>query len=171
MELKGTGFTLRGWELSDAASLQKHADNINISSNLLDRFPSPYTLETAINWIKEKLDQNPITNFAIAVDGQVIGVIGLDFRDDVYRKTPLLGYWVSEQYWGKGIMTEAVKLTANYAFANFDVVRIQAGILSKNPASMRVLEKAGFIKEGIMRNAIIKHGEIMDEHIYAILKN
>jgi hypothetical protein len=67
MELKGAGFALRGWNLSDAASLQRHADNINISSNLLDRFPSPYTLETAINWIEEKLDQNPITNFAITV--------------------------------------------------------------------------------------------------------
>jgi RimJ/RimL family protein N-acetyltransferase len=81
-----------------------------------------------------------------------------------------LGYWVSEQFWGKGIMTDAVKLITNYAFENLDIVRIQAGVLSKNPASMRILEKAGYQKEGILRNAVIKHGEVMDEHIYAILK-
>jgi RimJ/RimL family protein N-acetyltransferase len=99
-----------------------------------------------------------------------MGVIGLEPREDVYRKTALLGYWISEELWGKGIMTEAVKLITDYAFTHLDLIRIQAGVLSKNPASMRVLEKAGYQKEGISRNAIIKNGEVLDEHVYAILK-
>ena len=170
MGLEGPGFTLREWRLSDAASLQKHADNKNISGFLLDRFPSPYTLEAATGWVSSKLGEYPITNFAIDIDGEVVGVIGLDFRSDVYRKAPLLGYWIGEAYWGRGIMTEAIKLVSNYALYNLDIVRIQAGVLSNNPRSMRALEKAGYVKEGILRNNVIKNGVILDEHIYAVIK-
>jgi [ribosomal protein S5]-alanine N-acetyltransferase len=170
MELKGTGFTLRGWNLSDTASLQKHANNPKISAYLMDRFPYPYTMEKAVEWVNNLQGQHPFINFALAVDDEVVGGLGFELKDDVYRKTALLGYWLSEDHWGKGIMTKAVSLGVDYAFANLDLVRIQAGVLSKNPASMRVLEKAGFVKEGVMRNAVIKHGEILDEHLYAILK-
>jgi ribosomal-protein-alanine N-acetyltransferase len=170
MELKGNGFVIRGWKKGDEISLQKHADNPNVSGNLMDRFPSPYTMEDAVNWVNNLAEQDPLINFAIAVDDKVVGGIGLEPRDDVYHKTILLGYWLGEEFWGKGIMTEAVKLVTGYAFQHLDILRIQAGVLSKNPASMRVLEKAGYQKEGISRNAIIKDGEVMDEHIYAILK-
>src|SRR5471030_3072869 len=170
MELEGPGFTLRGWKLTDAVSLQKHADNKNISCFLLDRFPSPYTMEAATAWVSFKLGEYPVTNFAIDIDGEVVGVIGLDFREDVYRKAPLLGYWISEEYWGRGIMTEAIKLVSNYALYNLDIVRIQAGVLGNNPSYMRALEKAGYVKEGILRNSIIKNGVILDEHIYAVIK-
>jgi [ribosomal protein S5]-alanine N-acetyltransferase len=170
MRLAGHGFTLREWKLDDAASLQKHADNKNIASFLLDRFPSPYTIEDATGWISTKLNQNPVSNFAIDIDGQVAGVIGLDFREDVYRKAPLLGYWVSEAYWGRGITAEAIKLITDYCFNRLDIVRIQAGVLSNNPKSMRVLEKAGYTKEGILKKNIIKNGMILDEHIYAMVK-
>jgi ribosomal-protein-alanine N-acetyltransferase len=91
-------------------------------------------------------------------------------RQDVYRKTAILGYWLSEELWGKGIVSEAVKLVTNYAFTQLDLIRLQASVYSKNPASMRVLEKAGYQKEGVMRNAVIKNGVVMDEHLYAILK-
>jgi RimJ/RimL family protein N-acetyltransferase len=171
MELKGTGFTLRDWKLDDAASLQKNADNTNISDFLLDRFPSPYTMQDAVNWVNYMLTQNPLVNFAIDVDGEVVGVIGLEIKEDVYRKTALLGYWVSEKLWGRGIAPEAVKLIAAYGFANLDIIRIQAGILSNNPKSMRVLEKAGFVKEGVLRNNIIKNQVVLDEHVYALLKD
>ena len=170
MEINGTCFKLRGWKPEDAESLQKHANNTHISDFLLDRFPSPYTMEDAVNWIKLMQNQDPMVNFALDVDGEVVGVIGLELRGDVYRKAPLLGYWISEDYWGRGIMPEAVKLIAGYAFKNLDVVRIQAGILSNNPKSMRVMEKAGFIKEGILKSSIIKKGVILDEHIYAVIK-
>jgi RimJ/RimL family protein N-acetyltransferase len=170
MELHGQGFILRNWLEHDAESLQKHADSPNISDYLFDKFPSPYTLTDAQQFISFKMQQEPVTNFAIAINNEVVGVIGLDFREDIYRKTPLIGYWISEDFWGNGIMSQAVKLMVNYGFAHLDIVRIQAGVLGNNPKSMRVLEKAGFTKEGILRNSIIKKGVILDEHVYAILK-
>ena len=170
MEINGTGFTLRKWRTEDAPSLQKHADNVNVSACLLDRFPSPYTLQDAETFIAMKINEEPVTNFAIEVNGEVAGVIGLDFRADVYRKTPLIGYWLSEQYWGRGIIPEAVKLITTYGFNNLDIICIQAAILSKNPKSMRVLEKAGYIKQGVLKGSVIKNNEILDEHVYAAYK-
>ena len=170
MELKGEGFTLRGWHIDDVEALQKHADNPNVYSFLTDRFPHPYTMEVAINWVNLMLQQEPLLIFVIAVDDNLIGVIGIEMRDDVYRKAPLLGYWLAEEYWGRGIMTEVVKLVAGYAFENLDIVRLQSGVLANNPGSMRVLEKAGFLKEGVLRNNIIKNGVVMDEYIYGMVK-
>ena len=170
MELKGNGFVIRGWKEGDKESLQRNANNPNISGFLMDRFPAPYTMEAAQFWVNSLLEQAPLVNFAIAIGDEVVGGIGLELRQDVYRKTALLGYWLSEELWGKGMMTEAVTLITDYAFSNLDIIRIQAGVLSKNPASMRVLEKAGYQKEGISRNAIVKNDEILDEHVYAILK-
>jgi ribosomal-protein-alanine N-acetyltransferase len=171
MELKGTGFIIRGWKKGDEASLQKHANNPKVSACLMDRFPSPCTIEAAELWVDNLLYQDPLVNFAISIDDKVMGGIGLEPRQDVYRKTAILGYWLSEELWGRGIMPEAVKLVTIYAFSQLDFIRIQASVYSKNPASMRVLEKAGFTKEGIMHNAVIKQGIIMDEHLYAIIKD
>jgi RimJ/RimL family protein N-acetyltransferase len=170
MELKGTGFIIRGWKKGDAISLQKHADNPRVSCCLTDMFPSPYTIEDAIFWVQSHLDQHPLINFAIAIDDEVVGGIGFEPRQDVYHRTAILGYWLGEELWGKGIMPEAAKLVTDYAFEYFNFIRIQASIFSKNPRSMRVLEKAGYQKEAILRNAVIKNGEVMDEHVYAILK-
>lgn len=170
MELKGTGFIIRGWKPGDEVSLQMHANNPKISACLMDRFPSPYTMQAAALWVNSLVDQEPLINFAITIDDLVIGGIGMEPRQDVYRKTAILGYWLSEELWGRGIMPEAVKLITRYAFDQLDFIRLQASIYSKNPASMRVLEKAGFVKEGVMRNAVIKNGVIMDEHLYALLK-
>jgi RimJ/RimL family protein N-acetyltransferase len=170
MEIRGPGFTLRDWRTDDAASLQKHADNRRIFNYLLDRFPSPYTMADAVSWIALMQHQDPFVTFAIAIDGELAGAIGIELRPDIYRKTALIGYWLGETYWGRGIMPEAVKLVTEYAFTNFDLIRLQAGILGNNPKSMRVLEKAGFTKEGILKKAIIKNGEILDEHLYALIK-
>ncbi|MBB3057151.1 GNAT family N-acetyltransferase [Mucilaginibacter gotjawali] len=171
MELQGQGFKLRDWKTDDVEPLQKHADNPNIYSYLLDRFPHPYTMEAAKSWVSMMLNQNPQVNFVIDVDGHLAGVIGLEIREDVYRKTALLGYWISETLWGKGIMPLAIKLITTYAFENLGLIRIQAGVLSNNPRSMRALQKAGFTKEGVLKNNIIKNGIILDEHIFAALKN
>jgi len=170
MELQGNGFIIRGWKRGDEVSLQKNANNPKVSACLMDRFPSPYTMEAAISWIDFLIEQDPVVNFAITINNEVIGGIGLEPRDDVYRKTAIIGYWLSEQLWGRGIMPEAVKLVTEYAFSQLGFIRIQASVYSKNPAAMRVLEKAGYVKEGIMKNAVIKGDEILDEYLYAILK-
>ena len=169
MEIKAQNFTLRGWKESDIPALQRKADNANISSFLLDRFPHPYTIDDAIWWVDLMLKQDPFLNFVVDIDGELAGCIGIELRADVYRKCALIGYWLGESYWSRGIMTEAVKLVAEYAFTHFDLIRLQAGIFSNNPRSMRVLEKAGFLKEGILRNAIVKNGVVLDEHVYGLV--
>jgi ribosomal-protein-alanine N-acetyltransferase len=157
-------------EKGDEISLQKNANNPKVSACLMDRFPSPYTMDDAIFWVNSLVSQNPLVNFAITINDEVVGGIGLEPRQDVYSKTAILGYWLSEELWGRGIMPEAVKLLTDYAFTQLGFIRIQASVCGKNPASMRVLEKAGYIKEGIMKNAVIKNGVVMDENLYAILK-
>jgi len=168
MEITGPTFTLRNWRTDDAVSLQKYADNRNISAWLFDRFPFPYTLQDAVDFINLKINQNPVTNFAIIVNGEVAGVIGLDMREDVYRKTPLLGYWLAENYWGRGIMPQAVKLVTTYGFEQLGLICIQANVFGGNTKSMRVLEKAGFMKQGIALQSAIKDGRVVDEHRFAI---
>ena len=168
MQLTGNNFVLRRWKETDAPSLQKNADDRNVSAMLLDRFPNTYTLEHAEGFINMKIDEEPITNFAIDVNSEVVGVIGVDMREDIYHKTPLLGYWISPTHRCKGIITEAVELIANYAFTHLDIICIQANTLGNNPASMRVLEKAGFIKQGVLPKSVIKGGEILDEHLYTL---
>lgn len=168
--IKGSKFILRPWRLTDAVSLQRHADNINIARFLFDRFPHPYTMVDAERWVLAHQSKAVITNLAIVIDDNAVGAIDFKQGEDIYRKNASIGYWLGEQYWGKGIVTEAIQLVVPYAFYNFDITRIQATVNGNNPASIRVLDKAGFTKEGIMKDAIIKHGEIMDEHLYAILK-
>ncbi|HWD90143.1 MAG TPA: GNAT family protein [Mucilaginibacter sp.] len=170
MQLKGNGFTLRDWKRGDEISVQKNADNIKIAGCLYDRFPSPYTMQDAIEWVDRQLNRDIKLNYAIDIDGEVAGAVGLELKEDVYRKTALIGYWLGEQYWGRGIMPEAVKLVTAYAFEHFDFNRIQAGVFSKNPRSMRVLEKAGYQKEAILKSSVLKNGEVLDEHVYAILR-
>jgi ribosomal-protein-alanine N-acetyltransferase len=166
MEIKGSGFTLRSWRMSDAAPLQHLADNPNIAANLYDRFASPYTISDAEFFISLHIDEQPATTFVIDVDSKFAGTIGIDFRNDVFVRSPLFGYWLGEDYWGQGIMTQAARLVVQYAFKTFDIICMQAGVFSSNPASMRVLEKSGFIKQGILKGTIFKQGQILDEHIY-----
>lgn len=171
MEIKGHGFTLRGWKEMDIAALQLNADNPNVFAFLLNRFPYPYTTDDATWWVKQMLNQDPFLNFVLDIEGELAGCIGIELRADVYRKCALIGYWLGERYWGRGIMPEAVKLVIDYSFTNFDIHRLQAGIFGNNPRSMRVLEKAGFIKEGVLKNAIVKNGIVLDEHVYGLMKS
>lgn len=170
MEMEGPGFKLREWRSDDIISLQKHADNRKISQFLRDRFPFPYTIEDAVEWTNLMQQQTPVINFAIEIDGQAAGGIGFEQRSDIFRKTLEIGYWLGEEYHGRGIMPQAIKLMVDYAFTKFDVIRIEAGVFSNNPRSMRVLEKCGFIKEGIKKNSIVKYDEVLDEHLYARYK-
>ena len=167
MELTGKGLILRKLKADDAAALQKHADNPKVSAFLFDRFPSPYSLGDAVAFIETKLNEDPVTNFAIVINNELSGMISLAMRNDIYRKTPLLGYWLSELYWSCGIMTQAVKMISDYAFNHLGMICIQAMVFEKNPASMRVLEKAGYIRQGIFKQSVIKGGEVMDEYAYA----
>jgi [ribosomal protein S5]-alanine N-acetyltransferase len=159
--------TLRPWREDDLASLVRHANNFNIWLNLRDGFPHPYNDETGRIWLNMAISEQKNIFLAIDVDGEAIGGIGAHFQDDVYRINAEIGYWLSESYWGRGIVTEAVNLLSEYIFSNFpEILRIYADLFAYNPASAKVLLKSGFHLEAIHKKAVIKNGQLVDEHRY-----
>lgn len=163
---------IKKWELTDAGGLAAALSNTKIQDNLRDGLPYPYTRQDGIDYISAMLsaDENKTFAFAITVDGKVIGSIGVLRQENIHRQTAELGYYIAEEYWGKGIMTEAVKQICRYVFEKSDIVRIYAEPFAYNSASCRVLEKAGFQYEGTLRNNAVKNGKIIDMKMYALLK-
>jgi [ribosomal protein S5]-alanine N-acetyltransferase len=114
--------------------------------------------------------ESPVANFAIVVSDEAIGGIGLTLGDDVFRRSAEIGYWLGEPFCGRGIATEAVGAVTEYAFQYFDVCRLEAGVFEWNPASMRVLEKVGYLREGRARLGVIKDGRRGDRVLYGLVR-
>lgn len=169
IKLKDQDVILRYFKVSDAIHLQELANNKNVSQNLRDAFPHPYTLSDAKSFIERCMKQKPVTTFAIEYKGEYVGNIGLGPGTDVYHKSAEIGYFIGEPYWNKGIATKAVKLITDYGFHELGIIRIYTGIFEYNEASMRVLEKCGFVKEAIFQASVFKNGRIWEEHRYAII--
>jgi RimJ/RimL family protein N-acetyltransferase len=171
MEICFEGIVLRPWSLRDAGRLAVIANNKKIADNLRDGFPFPYSLMDAKNWLNIILPENyPPRFFAITVDKELVGSIGLVTKSDIYRKNIEIGYFLAEEHWGKGIATRAIKAATSYAFKDFDIVRIYAEPFSDNRGSQKALEKAGYSLEAIFRRNVIKNDVIKDSYIYSVLK-
>jgi RimJ/RimL family protein N-acetyltransferase len=168
--LQTDDFRLRPWRSGDEASLAEHANNYKIWLNLRDTFPNPYTRQDARTWVQYANTFPNSLNLAIEVGGAACGGAGLLFQADIYRRSAEIGYWLGEAYWNRGITTAAVKLLSTYAFGHYDICRLYAGIFEYNLASMRVLEKAGYQREAVHRQALTKNGRTLDEHLYTLLK-
>jgi [ribosomal protein S5]-alanine N-acetyltransferase len=166
------GLVFRTWRARDVDALCRYANNRNVWINLLDRFPHPYTRKDAERWItlNHATLSAPI-NFAIELEGEAVGGVGLDRRSDVRSGTADIGYWVAEPFWGRGIGSAAARFIAGYAFATFPLVRLQACVFDSNPASGRVLEKAGFQFEARLRRAFTKEGRTGDLLVYARVRD
>lgn len=163
-------FVLRPWNDKDADSLVANADNINIARFMTDGFPHPYTVENARSFIAMATKDVPVHIFAIEAEGKAVGGIGIHPQADVMKKNAELGYWLGEPYWGKGIITAAVRQMVDFAFSTYDITRIYARPFGNNAASQKVLQKAGFILEARIEKNIFKNGEFLDELIYAVRK-
>ncbi len=171
MEIFFDGICLRPWSVSDANQLASIANNKNIADNLRDGLPLPYTINDAIEWINSILPENiPPRFFAIEIDNLIVGNIGLVSKTDIYRKNIEIGYFLDQRYWGKGIITKAIKAATSYAFKEFDIVRVYAESFADNDGSRRALEKAGFNLEATIKSNIFKNGIIKDSCIYSVLK-
>lgn len=169
--MNSNNFELREWRLSDAASLAENANNINIWNNVRDYFPHPYSEKDGKEYIEMVLSQpKPATILAIDVEGKAVGSIGIILQTDVERISAEIGYWLGEKYWNKGIVTEAIKQMLTYAFANFPLQKIYAPIFDFNIASQKILQKAGFEREAILKQGAIKNGKIIDLHYYSFIK-
>ena len=155
---------IRPLKLSDKTELAKLANNKKIWDNLRDYIPFPYRESDADFFINLTKEENPKQTFGIEYQGKLSGVIGLVIQKDVYKKSAEIGYWIGEPFWGNGIATNAVKLITEYGFDKLDLNRIYTGVFEYNAASMKVLEKNGYKKEGIFKSAIIKNDKVYDEH-------
>ena len=166
----GEGFCVRSLSLADVDSITKYANNRNVWRNLRDLFPHPYHRDDALKFISTIAAQEPESAFAIANNTEAIGVIGFQLLADVLRRSAEIGYWLGEPFWGRGIATQALVVVCARAFEQHDIVRLTAPVFAWNPASARVLEKAGFAREGVLRNAVYKDGQITDMLVYAKLR-
>jgi RimJ/RimL family protein N-acetyltransferase len=188
---------VRDWERSDKPALLRAANNRNIWRNLTHKFPHPYTEAEADQWF-EILERTPVRmHWAIQVDGQAVGGIGAqpgegrgrglanhglrrpsgiglhaDARPArVDARSAHFGYWLSEPYWGRGIMSAACRAVSDLVLRDFDIERLEARVFAWNPASMRVLEKCGFEREGVLRRSVFKDGQVIDAVLYARVRH
>lgn len=162
---------LRKWKESDAEALLKYAGNPKITAMMSDGFANLATPEGSAKFIAFANSGEDKIYRAIELNGEVIGGIGVSVQTDIYRKNAELGYWLAEPFWGKGIISEAIRIMISEAFEKLDIARIFARPFHTNKASHRVLEKAGFRLETILEKAVFKNGEYLDEHLYSIRKS
>ncbi|KAL4959521.1 GNAT family N-acetyltransferase [Aspergillus stella-maris] len=157
---------------TEAQTFSFHANNKVITKNMRNAFPYPYTPQDATNWFNFTASQNPRYDFAIADAGsnEAIGAVGLKPRTDVQYRSMEIGYWVAQDYWGRGIATEVVLQFSKWAFEQFpQLIRLEAEVFDGNEGSRRVLEKAGYQLEGRKRNAVEKDGVVLDTFLYSLL--
>jgi ribosomal-protein-alanine N-acetyltransferase len=171
MELRSAECVVRTYRLDDAASLAKHGNNRRIWENLRDRFPHPFTEANGVAYITHVLENPDTPSFAIEVDGQAVGGISLHVGTDIERIGAEIGYWLGEEFWGRGIMTSAIRLVTSYAFNERKLIRVFAIPFTANLASCRALEKVGYQREALMRRSALKDGTIRDQYLYAIVQD
>jgi len=165
-------YKLRKWQKNDSESVAKYANNKNIADNLRNVFPNPYTLKDAEWYVNSCCDSDEKTQYcrAIEVDNKAVGSIGVFLLHDVYEKSAEIGYWLAEEYWGNGIMTDAIKQVCKVAFENYDIYRIQAQVFESNIASQKVLKNVGFEVEGVLKNSIYKNGKLQNSVMLAMIR-
>lgn len=161
-------FKLRPWKISDLDNLVKYANNWNIAKNMTDQFPFPYSEKDGKAFIEMATKDDPIHIFAIDIDGQAVGGIGIHPQNDIHRKNAELGYWLAEPFWGQGIISNAIKLIVDFAFETYAINRVFARPYGTNIASQKVLEKNNFVLEGKFDQVLIKDNLLLDELVYAI---
>jgi RimJ/RimL family protein N-acetyltransferase len=166
VELRLKRCTIREHRQDDAESLAKHANNRRVWLGLRDLFPHPYAIDDAHKFLRVAMTEQPTTKFCIEIEGSAAGGIGIRLGEDVHRHVAEFGYWLGEEFWGRGVMTEVIPAFASYCFKNFSLQRLYAQPYANNLASARVLEKAGFVLEGRLRKNVVKDGKVLDSLLF-----
>ena len=167
MRLEGALCAVRPWRMADADAVVRHANNVNVARQLRDRFPHPYSRANAQAFLKGAMSVLDSSNLAIDVGGEAAGAIGYVAGTDVERYSAEIGYWLGEAHWGRGITTEALVLVTEHLFASANLLRLFALPFAENLGSIRVLEKAGFVREAILKSSSVKYGTPRDQALYA----
>lgn len=160
---------VRPWRRDDRDSLLRHADNPNVARYLSLRFPNPYTPADADAWFAFLEAQEDPEAWAIEVDGEAVGGIGVRRGAAEFSHSGELGYWLGEAHWRRGVMSSAVQAVVPFAMARWNLSRLCAYAATGNAGSIRVLEGAGFVREGMMRARAIRHGQVQDHLVFGLL--
>ncbi len=161
---------LRYFSFEFVAEFTTIKNNPNILNNGYDKTPNPYTIKDAELFFKQQIDEEIPKRFLIFFDNKLAGEIGITIKEDVFRLNAKIGYFIAENFWGKGLATKAIGQMTDYAFKNFKVVRIVAGVFDYNKSSMKALEKNGYYLESIRKKSVIKNDRIIDDYIWVKLK-
>jgi RimJ/RimL family protein N-acetyltransferase len=161
------GCVLRPWRAADKADLVRHANNRRVWRNMTHRFPHPYTAADADLWLDIAADPGASLQLAIEVDGVAAGGIGAIAGEGIFQATAQFGYWLGEPFWGRGIASAAARTLADTIGGAGLFARLEAQVFEWNPASMRVLEKAGFTRDAVLRCAATKDGRLIDTVLYS----
>lgn len=164
--------SIRPWRMEDAPALAQALNSKKVQDNLRDGLPYPYTERDAAAYIATMLAAEPsaVFAFAITAENKAVGSIGAFRQGNIHSRTAELGYYIAEPYWGKGLCTAAVRDICRYLFTQTDILRVFAEPFANNAGSCRVLEKAGFTLEGVMRQNAVKNGAILNMKLYARLR-
>lgn len=162
---------LKPYDIKHLDPLVRHANNPRVAQYLRERFPSPFLESNGRWWIEEGCRQGGNLNFAIEANGEFVGGIGTSFFQDERRHSAEVGYWIGEAFWGKGLATAAVREIIDVVFAREDISRLFSPVAAPNVGSMRVLEKCGFEREGVLKQAMMLRGRVYDEHVFGLLKD
>lgn len=168
MILEDGDVALRKPDPQDVAPMARLANNRKIWDNLRDVMPHPYAEQDAEDFIAHAEEGDDYI-YSIIYKNDFCGVASLVPRTDVHRYSMEIGYWLGEPFWSKGIMTKVIHLLLDFAREELEMKRVFAGVFEYNQASMSLLEKCGFEKEGTLRKAIYKNGQFWDEHCYGII--
>lgn len=158
---------LRPWRDGDQPSLVLHANNRRVWRNLTHTFPHPYTVADADAWLTLANADPRSLHLAIVHEGQAVGGVGAIAGQGIAVGTADFGYWLGEAFWGRGLATAAAGALLQHLAETRRFVRLQAPVFAWNPASMRVLEKLGFTREGVLRSSVTKDGQVTDAVMYA----
>jgi RimJ/RimL family protein N-acetyltransferase len=167
LRLVGERCVVRPWTRADVESLVRHANNNNVARHLRDRFPHPYTKAHAVAFLADCVRTEPPSSLAIEVEGEAVGGIGYVRGTDVERYSAEVGYWLGEDHWNRGIVTEPLRLLTTHLFEEVQLLRLFAVPLAGNDGSIRVLEKAGYAREGLLRASCVKFGAACDQLLFA----
>ncbi len=160
-------FKIRPWEIDDLNNLVKYANNFNIAKNLTDKFPYPYTITDGEKFIEFASLDNPKHIFAIEINGEAVGGIGIHPQTDILKKNAELGFWIGEPFWGQKVISKAISQIIDFGFSNYEIDRIFARAFGENIASQKVLEKNNFILEAKFEKILFKNDEYIDELVFA----
>lgn len=168
MEIDTGKCLLRPWQAADKAQLAAAGNNRAVWRNLTHMFPHPYTEKDAEEWLESIAKAQEGNQFAIVVDGRVIGGVGGVVGQGIFAKTAEFGYWLGQPWWGRGIATSAAMAFSRRFMADQQLHRLQAYVFAWNPGSANVLEKCGFVREAVLKRSAVKDGQVVDELLYAL---